>query len=153
MNGLIMAVFIGTELLKLYRLAVIITITLLLGCSTPTPHTGSRSLMVNESGESITFTLTPNRIGTPNTAHLDLTPEVMYFVPHNRILREDGADHSFEGSDEDAYRLSVVFNTEEAGSVMVQCDTTYSFGYEGVCNTTVDNKNYSGPLRHYPEID
>lgn len=148
-----MALHTGAVLLQHFRLAAIFAITALLGCSTPTPHTGSRSLMMNESGQSITFTLTPNRIGTPNTAHLDLTPEVMYFVPHSQVVRENDPAKASGDSGEDSYQLSVIFNTQEAGSVMVQCDATYRFGYLGVCSTTVSNEKYTGPLRHYPEID
>ncbi len=141
----------GMLLLRHCKLTLCL-MAVLSGCSsTPTPHTGSQAIMTNDSGKSIIFTLSPDRIGTPNTAHLDLNPEVKYFVPHNRILREDGTDNSFENSSDNTYRLSVTFDTDEAGKVLVQCDTTYSFGYQGECNITVDSEKYNGPLRHFPE--
>ena len=77
----------------------------------------------------------------------------MYFVPHGQIVREDGPDNSFDDSSKNTYRLSVAFNTDEAGVVMVLCDTTYSYGYLGICNTSVKGDKYSGPLKHYPELD
>ena len=106
--------------------------------------------MLNGAGESIVFSMTPDRIQTPRTAHLALSPNVTYFAPYSRIVSEENPGKS--AGDVKAYKLSVMFNTEEAGSVTVQCDTHYSFGYLGTCSTTVKGSSYTGPLEHYPAL-
>ena len=106
--------------------------------------------MLNEAGESIVFSLTPDRIQTPRTAHLALSPNVTYFAPYSRIVSEEDPDNA--SGDVKAYKLSVVFNTEEAGSVKVQCETHYTFGYLGACSTIVKGDSYTGPLDHYPPL-
>jgi hypothetical protein len=129
--------------LLLYTLVVV-------GCSSPTPHTGSKASMLNEAGESIVFSLTPDRLQTPRTGHLALSPNVTYFAPYSRIVSEEDREKS--SGDIKAYKLSIVFNTEEVGRVVVHCDAHYSYGFMGTCTTTVTEDIYSGPLNHYPPL-
>lgn len=106
--------------------------------------------MLNDAGDSIVFSMTPDRIQTPRTAHLALSSNVTYFAPYSRIVSEVDLENS--SGDIKAYKLSVTFNTEEVGSVTVHCDTHYSYGYLGTCTTTVKEDIYSGPLSHYPAL-
>lgn len=137
-------------LTRTYPAQLLLYTLLFVGCSSPTPHTGSRASMLNETGDSIVFSLTPDRIQAPRTAHLALSPNVTYFAPYNRIVREEDPGNS--SGDIKAYKLSVTFNTEEVGSVAVHCDAHYSYGYMGTCTTSVNKDIYSGPLNHYPPL-
>ena len=94
--------------------------------------------------------MTPDRIQTPRTAHLALSPNVTYFAPYSRIVSQEDPENA--SGDVKAYKLSVVFNTEEAGTVKVECETRYTFGYLGACSTIVEGERYTGPLDHYPAL-